>query len=107
MNITENNKLIAEFLGFDILSNDRYNFEGEIKTSLPEFESDWNWLMVVIQKIRTFHNSTTPLNDNQISELIVLIKKLNDALTLRNDVSIDDVYNACLEFIKWYNQQNK
>lgn len=31
-----NKKLIAEFLGFDILSNNHFNYEGELMTSLPE-----------------------------------------------------------------------
>jgi hypothetical protein len=50
-------KLIAEFLGFDILSNNHFNYEGELMTSLPEFESDWNWLMKIVEKIESLPSS--------------------------------------------------
>ena len=72
-----------------------------------KFHIDWNWLMQVVEKIRKFHNGTEPLNDKQIGQLLQLIKKLNESLTLRNEVSIEAVYNACVEFIKWYNEQPK
>lgn len=121
MNKTEKNKIIVEFLEWtktkDKEGNDTpfYNIPIRLKNpyGIKEyiplegfiFDLDWNWLMEVIEKIRKFHNGTEPLNDTQIEQLLQLIKKLNESLTLRNEVSIEAVYNACLAFIKWYNEQ--
>jgi hypothetical protein len=103
MNTTiENNKLLAEFMNY---ANGK-----PITDSLANnigYQNDWNVLMGVVEKIRVFHNGTIPLNDKQIGELLILIKKLNEALTLRNGISIEAVYNACVEFVKWYSAQEK
>jgi len=126
MNTTENNKLIAEFMElktdkmfFNLKTGNYVKKENEdcevnavtvfIKNNKPvtnfNYHSDWNWLMEVVEKIRKFHNGTEPLSDKQIEQLLQLIKKLNESLILRNGISIEAVYNACVEFIKWYNEQ--
>lgn len=88
MNTTENNKLITTFMN---------------RIRVENYHKDWNYLMQVVEKIRKFHNGTEPLSDKQIEQLLQLIKKLNESLTLRNGVSIKAVYNACVTFIEWYN----
>ena len=114
LNTLENNKLIAEFLGRNgKINKSLYSWKGIdallsggwVPIEQTKFHSDWNWLMQVVEKIRKFHNGTEPLNDKQIGQLLQLIKKLNESLTLRNELSIEAVYNACVEFIKWYNEQ--
>lgn len=35
-------KTLAEFIGFDILSNGYYQYEGEITRSLPDFDTEYN-----------------------------------------------------------------
>jgi len=105
----ENKVLIADFLEWRKFDT---NYVDELRSTLQPylvnpsylpFKSDWNYLMLAVEKIRIFHNGTYPLNDKQIGELIELIKELNKSLTLRNSVSITSVYNAVVEFIKWYN----
>lgn len=129
MNTTEKNKLIAEFIGYEFIDGD-FKVPYTNKTDNSDFKEwcptywdndldsggylvapcnlifhlDWNWLMEVVGNIRNFHNGTEPLNDKQIEQLSQLIKKLNESLTLRNEVSIEAVYNACVTFIEWYNK---
>ena len=98
---TENNKLIAEFLcttqktkDLDdcyILNGKAYHIED------LNFHSNWNWLMEVVEKIfKDFYN----LNPCPIGLKMEIEKQLIK-------VNKEAVYNACVEFIKWYNQQPK
>ena len=92
MNTTENNKIIAEFMKWDILNDMTYSkaTKGKwIELDKLKFHSDWNWLMEVVEKI-------APL----ISESEFKYRIGNDLLS----VNKEGVYNACVEFIKWYNE---
>lgn len=56
-----------------------------------KFHSSWDWLMpVVIKCFEVDNNANDDLNF-----------KLNDALL---ETNIETLYNACISFIKWYNQ---
>lgn len=115
MNTTENNALIAKFMGGKFQHNEFFfptmvYKEGKnfFKDYELKYHSDWNWLMAVIEKIeekcafvligRMFCEITytNPLNTNVHFE-----KKLVSG------VRINATYNACVEFIKWYNKQQK
>ena len=128
-NIIENNKLIAEFLNweFDDLSEtfetpflklvDPHAFGDEqfsckLQDFELEFHSDWNWLMSVVEKIENLQDenncaiynvqieqSFTEIIDNHTSETIIY--------DIDADSKIEAVYNIVIEFIKWYNEQNK
>ena len=116
-NIIENNKLIAEFLNweFDDLSEtfetpflklvDPHAFGDEqfsckLQDFELEFHSDWNWLMEVVEKIDGLENSL----ENESNEYFRQFQKI---LSLSIYTKIETVYNACVEFVKWYNEQNK
>lgn len=99
MNTTENNKLIAEFIGTDV-TVDMYYLETSkryVNKNDLKFHSDWNWLMQVVEKIES-------LEDN--NHLMDCFKQSNKVCGLPIYTKIDKVYNACIEFIKWYNEQN-
>ena len=128
-NIIENNKIIAEFLDweFDDLSEtfetpflklvDPHAFGDEqfsckLQDFELEFHSDWNWLMSVVEKIENLQDenncaiynvqieqSFTEIIDNHTSETIMY--------DIYADSKIEAVYNIVIEFIKWYNEQNK
>lgn len=116
-----NNKLLADFLGHDKKGNDvtwtsppylngkiwvdehffdgseEYNGRRQTEISELKFHKDWNWLMKVVEKIFS-EECIKPLAGNGMYYLLEL--NIEEAL---KKAKIQAVYNACLEFIKWYN----
>ena len=96
------NKLIAEFLGFEEFYNNHYRcliklYENDsiLPPQYMKFNTDWNWLMKAVEKCLTkldTYNVTTNEHYNNI----------HDSLW---SINITEVYNAVVEFIKWYNEQ--
>jgi hypothetical protein len=97
-----NNILIAEFMGINHLDDDKYinnlkemkaeglYFEQGYMTSELKFDTDWNWLMPVVKKCREESNDEDSYWEAIYYSLV--------------DLDIDSVYNAVVEFIKWYNE---
>lgn len=108
MNPIENNKLLAEFLGakqydaeddfvyFDetdnIFSNDTISLKS------LKFNTDWNWLMQVVEKIESL--------DIYYSKYIDYNSSMFTSGKIELSTKIEAVYNACVEFVKWYNTQS-
>ena len=135
MKTTENNKIIAEFMGlnktkmfFNLKSGNYVKKETDdcdikavdvyLKNNKPitnfYYHSDWNWLMEVVEKIEGLHvannvfivsNTIIHIHNKYTNELDVFIGKQQFANVAENKK--ENTYNACLEFIKWYNEQNK
>ena len=114
----EDNKIIAEFLDweFDDLSEtfetpflklvDPHAFGDEqfsckLQDFELEFHSDWNWLMQVVEKIESLGFETSLTNQN----FFIRIAGGNTQSGIMYKNKIEAVYNACVEFIKWYNKQ--
>jgi hypothetical protein len=91
-NTIENNKLISEFMG-------GYELE-----EFEDYHTDWNWLMEVVGKIENYNEYTSVLFFPQGCEINCYIE---NGFSFSNDCNtkIEAVYNACVEFIKWYNKQ--
>lgn len=93
METTENNKLIAEFMGMKYSDKRSFN-NGEWThsiRSLSKFQSSWDWLMPVVREILT---------------LIDINQSDYDASALKFEVLDDDIqqaYKEVIEFIKNYN----
>ena len=111
MTTTENNKLIAEFMDYHY--RDEVNYEGWYKekefinrignTDVLKFHSDWNWLMEVVKKIES-EGFSIEMNRQEEGDYQCLITKGNDIkFQTFSSMKIEAVYNACVEFIKWYN----
>ena len=97
---TENNKIIAEFMGIaDEIETGATSLiqiegiTGYYKNDDLKFHSDWNWLMEVVEKIEGIGKT----------ELKFSVHFENTKLS--SDIQV--VYNACIAFIEWYNKQNK
>lgn len=111
---TENNKIIAEFMELKTIAEQDfldYNYEESEKDTLYILESlkyntDWNQLIQVIEKVESLdyvfaiHNETVNVFNGQNN-----IKYYNEYFEYKT--KIESVYNACVEFIKWYNEQKK
>lgn len=110
---TENNILLAEFLGAtktDLKGKQKpiwYPILGASHTQL-HFHKDWNWLMLVVDKIEslgfsvTIHTDTCYVAHNTDKSVETIIGISDYKLG-----KLKVVYNACIQFVKWFNSQNK
>ena len=123
MNTTENNKIIVEFMKWDILNDMTYSkaTKGKwIELDKLKFHSNWNWLMEVVEKIESLGYRTLTENEcfmitkSKLSSFDVRSK--DDYSTIFSDnyeinhyggSKKENVYNACVEFIKYYNEQTR
>ena len=113
MNTTENNKIIAEFLGeskqpYEFSQFGYMTLSGDWKDTFfveqLKFHSNWNWLIEVVEKIES-HGFTFEIKKNWAR-----ITKKGENIVLRweeDRTKIEATYNACVAFIKWYNEQTK
>jgi hypothetical protein len=94
--IEENNKIISEFMGYHYvpettLAHDYFMVKGRyIRPHGIKFDTDWNWLMEVVEKI---------LNICLELDSMEMYYNITDSIP-----KIDKAYNDCVEFIKWYNE---
>jgi len=91
--IEENNTLIAVFMDVDQVDIDTWLEDNkELKYHLS-----WDWLMPVVERIT--------IGEAELSqEGSFKLGKVYNKLT---DVDLNGVYNTVVEFIKWYNEQNR
>lgn len=127
MDTTKNNKLIAEFMGLKRgrgTNRDRFTYitpnGGVLPLRYLEYNNSWNWLMPVVEKIETM--SLTE-NKNHLPEFFIMYDQREDfkgwywsiSITKlfrkeclgRENTKIGAFYAAVVEFIKWYNDQEK
>jgi hypothetical protein len=108
MKTAENNKLIAEFMGFKLQDNPNerfYNkwiinsnaYGGRYSFEDFYFDTDWNWLMEVVDKIYQ--------TDLYYDKYIDFNSSMIDSGKIKLSTNIQNVYNQVVEFIKWYNEQ--
>ena len=128
---TENNKIISEFMikkrkAYKVNANHTKTFvsykqsEDEIKSKNWEgykpdlswelgtgiYHSDWNWLMEVVEKIESLRYNVEFSKSHCV--IIAEIEKPDSKrITKYSESKIQAVYNACIEFIKWHNLNNK
>jgi hypothetical protein len=95
----KDNKLIAEFMGLveSSIPNKYWtekSSEGFGIGQLTElkFDTDWNWLMQVVEKIF----ETADLDNDYLTDLMNVLWDVPNK---------EAVYNACVEFVKWYNNK--
>lgn len=118
---TVNNKLIAEFMGAKMIVENHHGiniieFEDKKQFDLLglKYHSSWDWLMPVVEKIESLGvNFWTVKNKVKLTIVGELARKLNDSLYdtefegydfeyYIEDTKIEAVYQAVVEFIKWY-----
>ena len=112
MDTTENNKIIAEFMGAKATTDTYFilNMYMTLKEEELKYNTDWNWLMEVVEKIESFNSNlqSFSINGNRVEIKDFSVKQ--NLFSYYNDTEktkIQAVYNACVEFIKWYNLNNK
>ena len=123
--IIEENKLIAVFMGYTIKpANNLYE-----KAWLPDgrtyyittqlkFDTDWNWLIPVVEKIESmlYFFISAPFIDDETGilsgEHFCIVQHRNIDINLPYLIDVtgcsnkkEAIWKACVEFIKWYNNQ--
>lgn len=119
--ILEYNKRCAEFLGLELYApgfpsgyfykndnNHFYHFED------LRFHSDWNWIMMVIEKIEGLGFNTdsySPIQGSVELEYTLhefnIWDKINPEIQGRGKTKKEAVIQAINQFLIWYNEQNK
>jgi len=114
--LVENNKLIAEFMGYEIREKggklDKYivwffpllNEEKQPNTLF--FHTSWDWLMPVVEKIESFEHIEHTVN------IVYHSCDIEDYSLPGNGIAVNETaktkkeatYNAVVRFIKWYNE---
>jgi hypothetical protein len=121
--IFEGNKLIAEFMNFSVSDHtilpDRlvwYDWDGPREVL---YHSSWDWLMPVVEKIENlgyYVNILTYTTDGSNIEFGCQITKYNEEdyqyknLPLKfsfGKTKLEETYLQTIEFIKWYNNEQK
>jgi hypothetical protein len=105
----EDNKLLAEFMGFQQTNIGWYDAEEVLLRAERDntfdnlkFHSDWNWLMEVVEKIESLGVVV------EIRESVCYISPFpNNYVSELEETKIQATYIACVRFVKWYNEQNK
>lgn len=106
-NIVENNKLIAEFMGMELMSRTREGWQ----PSRFNFHNSWDSLMPVVGKIESlgigkrdytvrisYDICRVDYTDYKMREETPIVFKR----TTNQRNKIEAVYNAIAEFIQWY-----
>lgn len=122
----ENNKLLAEFLGWlvmecyvtptdEAITSLKLNSEfKEIPPYTMKFHNDWNWLMLVVDKIESLglgqRNFTVKISYDVCSiDFTSLHERRETPLIFKRSTDqrnkIEAVYNACVEFVEWLNKE--
>jgi hypothetical protein len=120
LTIKENNRLIAEFIGKVPYINKDGIYEYMVAENAPiistnvediwdwldfRFNYDWNDLMEVVEKIEDL-NFSIEINKQEKNDYQCLVVKKNILIQEFSNTKIEAVYNACVEFIKWYNEKS-
>ncbi len=114
--IEQNNRMIAEFMG------GKYTYgntnvplsvnliyipkRGSNMFAQLEYNSSWDWLMPVVEKIELLGYSVEKNFQRIDNDWQTLITKGNDILFQDfAEKSIDAMYCTLVQFIEWYNEQ--
>ena len=114
--IVENNKLIAKFMGLEIITDGISWFDTNYKP-LKKYHSSWNALMPVIEKIEmtTIYYITTDYDRRDDFKgwsvhLFTLWPKDEIICYIEDktfETKIEAAYYGCVEYIKWHNKKQK
>lgn len=115
----EGNKLIAKFMGCKMddkcvvvtypLSKEEDYLVGVYNFDQLKYDFSWDWLMPVVEKISKM-KYRVKINSNHI-DTSVIIQGVEDSDSVLNIMyyskPIEAIYTAVVQFIQWYNTQNK
>ena len=119
--IIKGNSLIAKFMGYtsadELFYSEHkgmyfYNLKGGIiKITRTRFHVSYDWLMRVVEKIESLGVSSDFHYYAATKMYSTVFLGYQDKLSVYDHsnmkpTKIDSLYNACVEFIKWYNNKS-
>lgn len=131
METVENTKLIAEFIGYVITEEfihgrekalyfkshkhsnsimtgrtEKFIWEECYKQKLLKFYTSWDYLMPVVEKIKSLNVQIRMYSFIDKSQVIKIQDWQGQSIvTVRGEDTIKVYYKAVVEFIKWYNEK--
>lgn len=106
-----NNNFIEDFTHYEDYSNtSKFDWGNSLpQTDRLSYDHSWNWLMSVVQKIEDLGFSISILNKSCC--VLIKGKGIEDSITrgyiYSKESKIESVWLGVIEFIKWYNKQEK
>jgi hypothetical protein len=118
-NKEEYNKMCAEFLGCSQRELGLWNGEGKLihstsflLTSDLKFDSNWNWIMEVVEKIQSTYKTEKSYGviiEICTTHISIVVEDQDFTVDFKktNLSKIEGLVQAIWEFLNWYNNQNK
>lgn len=107
--IIEGNKLIAVFMGMEIIDEFKLRYGQEWHETIDRgkliYRSDWNDLMSVVEKINSIECCSVDIGKQDTLIRYFGDKNYHEPLSIESGQSkIENVWLAVVAFIKWYNK---
>ena len=102
--IIAGNRLLAEFMTGQKPESTVF-FGLNCTASELKYHSSWDWLMPVVEKIEETNDGETIVTISSDNCLIVFGKKFSRYVAGYS--KIESVWLACVEFVKWWNEEQK
>lgn len=68
-----------------------------------KYHSSWDWLMPVVEKIESIAPSRVVIDCREVR----IVKPKGSDVKVHSDSKILSVWQACIQFIQWYNENKK
>lgn len=117
--VSEGNKLIAEFMGGEFETNLPFTYTKSGWVNTPanssrqiaqdydlKYHSDFNWLMPVVEKIEKLKfeiHIYSHYNWKEPNRVVICDWRDNIIINNSSDHKIEGLFKSIIEFIKWYN----
>jgi len=110
----QDNKVIAEFMGLTIITDNISYFDTSYNP-LKKYNKDWNELMEVVEKIENISTQKLSFNLKVEKDKVYLLyahtsepqKQIEMFFEWGQKTKIGNTYKIVVEFIKWYNLKLK
>jgi hypothetical protein len=110
-----NNELIAKFIGAEQYGSEsvgvfwRFNDMEDVLSEDLAYDTSWDSLMVAVQKIGKLYEKAFPTNEEFIKRIKMhedpVDKEYIDVISISVCSPINEVYDATVKFILWYNSR--
>lgn len=106
MEKVEKFRLLAEFEGAKLYMHDHYDFSSNFTcwAQSMQYDCDWNWIMRICNIIHG-HGMTVYIEVGGYAQITG--ENLPHIIEVTADTSIEAAFEACVEFVKWFNENRK